>query len=118
MNGKDFTHLFLHYPPFMSSYLSLPFSSSSLSTPPPYVHLTPPDVIHVISVSMPSPFLLLFGFPCIVLSATEEQIKLEEGWEFCMYKHKAILEPKCQANKECDVVEGKEKGMLTCAFLL
>ena len=67
---------------------------------------------------MPSPFSLLLGFPYIVLSATEEQIKLEEGWEFCMYKHKAILEPKCQADKVRDVVEDKEKGMLTCAFLL
>ena len=103
-----FTILPLCHPTSHSPFLPLSF----------YVHLAPPDVIHVISVSMPSPFLLLFGFPCIVLSATEEQIKLEEGWEFCMYKHKAILEPKCQADKVRDVVEGKEKGMLTCAFLL
>ena len=44
---------------------------------------------------------------------TEEQIKPGEGIYFCMYKYKAILELKCQADKmRVDVGEGKEKGLV------
>ena len=56
--------------------------------PPPVVHVTPPDIIHVMSVSRPSPFFT--ATPLLVYYITKEQ-EAGDAWKRG-YSHDALVE--------------------------
>ena len=61
-----------------------------MGTAPPTSTLRPPDAIHVIGVSGPSPFFVLFRFRVLYWAKTEEQ-KMGEAWEWGYAISKMLL---------------------------